>query len=84
MKLKRPEIELPNDGQYVLVHIKNRLWTDPRDPFGVFWKVVRFVDRDERKFNPNNKKPYLWREFGPGTYFGQDVDYWIELPHVKT
>ena len=28
----------------------------------------------------NNLKPYAWDEFGPGKYFGQDVDYWQLLP----
>jgi hypothetical protein len=28
----------------------------------------------------NNLKPYCWREFGPSTHFGQEVDYWCELP----
>lgn len=28
----------------------------------------------------NNQKPYNWREFGPGTLAGQDVDMWAELP----
>ena len=28
----------------------------------------------------NNLRPYAWEEFGPSSYFGQDVDYWCELP----
>jgi len=28
----------------------------------------------------NNQVPYYWREFGPGSYFGQEVDFWFELP----
>lgn len=30
----------------------------------------------------NNAKPYEFKEFGPGTYFGQDVDVWCELPSL--
>lgn len=28
----------------------------------------------------NNQVPYGWDEFGPGSYFGQEVDFWFELP----
>lgn len=28
----------------------------------------------------NNLVPYCWREFGPGKLFGQDVDFWMDLP----
>jgi hypothetical protein len=28
----------------------------------------------------NNKMPYVWQEFGPSCHFGQEVDFWCELP----
>jgi len=28
----------------------------------------------------NNFLPYQWKEFGPGSFFGQEVDYWMMLP----
>jgi hypothetical protein len=28
----------------------------------------------------NNKKPYAWHEFGPGEFFGQEVERWMEIP----
>lgn len=28
----------------------------------------------------NNLKPYYFSGFGPGSYFGQEVDEWCELP----
>lgn len=31
----------------------------------------------------NNKKPYCFKEFGPGSIFGQNVDIWCELPNVS-
>lgn len=31
----------------------------------------------------NNLVPYCWDTFGPGTYFGQEVDYWCELPELE-
>ena len=30
----------------------------------------------------NNLKPYCWDSFGASSYFGQDVDYWFELPQI--
>lgn len=32
----------------------------------------------------NNLVPYLWATFGPGSFFGQYVDYWIEIPPLAT
>ena len=31
----------------------------------------------------NNTAPYAWEEFGPSTYFGQEVDFWCELPTME-
>jgi hypothetical protein len=28
----------------------------------------------------NNLRPYVWKEWGPGRLFGQDVDFWMPLP----
>ena len=28
----------------------------------------------------NDQRPYNWTPFGPGSYFGQEVDCWKELP----
>lgn len=30
----------------------------------------------------NNLRPYQWISFGPGNYFGQEVDYWMEIPEL--
>ena len=30
----------------------------------------------------NNLRPYNWENFGPGDWFGQDVDYWMPIPPV--
>ena len=32
----------------------------------------------------NNLVPYKWEPFGPGSYFGQEVDYWCELPSIDS
>ena len=41
-------------------------------------KTIQFGDEDG-----NNVKPYRFKEFGPGQYFGQEVDIWCELPVVE-
>jgi Protein of unknown function (DUF551) len=28
----------------------------------------------------NNEVPYVWKEFGPGSFFGQDITHWMLLP----
>lgn len=49
-------------------------------------KSNSYFDRERaREYRPgdeafNNLKPYAFSEFGPGSYFGQEVDEWCELP----
>ena len=31
----------------------------------------------------NNQVPYRWTTFGSSEYFGQDVDWWCELPVIS-
>lgn len=31
----------------------------------------------------NNQRPYNWDEFGPGSFFGQECEFWYYLPHPK-
>lgn len=31
----------------------------------------------------NNQRAYIWDTFGPGSHFGQDIDYWAPLPIAK-
>lgn len=66
----------------------NRYW--------VVVKFVRGISKAERAIlsddNPrknlyqsgdewdNNKMPYYWTPFGAGSFWGQEVDYWCELP----
>jgi hypothetical protein len=47
-------------------------------------------DSDERKriycmedeFG-NNNVPYAWAQFGPDSFFGQNIDMWMEIPRNK-
>jgi len=40
-------------------------------------RKLNFKGADEDR---NNQRPYRWEEFGPSTWFGQDVLYWMPLP----
>ena len=109
---------LPEDKQYVLIHLTKTNWVDNDDPNGNrYWKVAKFTkgltedDREEMKngnipdvpeviwcasegthdvmrsdiykgsdVQGNNHTPFNWEEFGPSSYFGQEVDFWCELP----
>jgi hypothetical protein len=92
------EDKLPEDNSYVLVHLINMPWLDENDREGKrFFKVVKFkkgFSAKELKENniecyrardqwENNLKPYSWSEFGPCHYFGQEVDYWMEIPRLE-
>lgn len=39
------------------------------------WRT--FSGADE---HANNRKPYRWKDQGPGSYFGQEVSHWMPLP----
>ena len=116
---------LPNNKEYVLIHITKTNWGDDDDPKeNRYWRVAKFVkgiskverekmasgelpDEDTVGFifptppgeviqikskrskshrsedeGGNNHKPYNWEEFGPSSYFGQEVDYWCRLPNI--
>lgn len=125
MKVISVEERLPENNQYVLVHLTKDNWGDADDPDGNrYWKVAKFIrgisEEDRLKMKKgllpdpdiigwtcptppgkwishvnkrsatyqkgdvhgNNTVPYVWEEFGPSSYSGQEVDYWCELPVV--
>lgn len=74
--------KLPLLGRYVVCHYTGGNWTDFADQEGCEWVVARRVN-DTGGNNPNNKRKYYWDTFGPGMIFGQEVDYWAELPRRR-
>lgn len=68
----------------------NRYWTVVKFVRGLSQKDRALLDvTDERRriysFGDegfNNLRAYEWSEFGPGSHFGQDVNYWCELPEI--
>lgn len=71
--------KLPPANTYVLVHYSGGNHRDGDDQFGCECRVMKFV-KDSNMEVGNNLRPYRWLEFGPGSLFGQDVDYWQLLP----
>ncbi|AUR81735.1 hypothetical protein NVP1089O_85 [Vibrio phage 1.089.O._10N.261.51.F9] len=69
--------ELPEKGQYVLGYLKKDNWCDDSDTLdNRYFKVVKFSPCEP---HGNNQTPYEWREFGPSTYFGHEIDVWYPL-----
>lgn len=78
--IKSIDVEQPREGQHVLAHLTLDNWNDKDDPDGNrYWVVVKFK---KEVVDGNNRKPFRWDAFGPSSYFGQDVDYWCELPVI--
>lgn len=90
--------ELPPNNNYVLIHLNKCNWHDNDDPNNLrYYKIAKFVrgiTKEYRQKNNiaiirgededgNNLKPYRWIEFGPGSYFGQEVDFWMQIPPLK-
>lgn len=56
-------------------------WIAPGDVLRrvIYKRSETFRGEDEYA---NNLRPYQWVTFGPGTYFGQEVDYWMRIPDI--
>lgn len=94
---KISEGKLPEHNQYVLAYFPDSPWIDDSCVNEEHkWVVVKFVrgrtlkDRETMPFETpirgqdeygNNKKPYYWDAFGPGSFFGQEASVWCTLPY---
>lgn len=66
---------------FKVVKFERGLSKSDRDKLPVVAKrKYHYYPADERD---NNKRAYCWGEFGPGAYWGQEVDYWMELPLLQ-
>ena len=90
---------LPDDGTWVLAHYNGDNWGEDKGQYWIVAKFIRGRSMAERKADlnydtrdcisaedeyGNNERAFYWNEFGPGSKFGQDVDYWMALPNVPT
>jgi hypothetical protein len=87
------EEQLPKDGEVVIVYFGNQ---NTRSKISIvrFEKGISKQEREDLKeSNPerfrtykssdedgNNKRPYIWKNLGPGSYFGQEATHWMPLP----
>ncbi len=71
--------KLPEFGKFVVCHSNLDNWICSTDEKGVYWKVAR---RLPIKIHDNHKVPYYWENWGPGMFFGHEVDMWFELPSL--
>lgn len=93
----KTEDMLPPYGKYVLARHNRGSWVDREDQDNVNCVVVKLVKgrtHDEvwaqdpvvLKFadqEGNNQRPYAWDEFGPDSYFGQDITHWMVIPPLE-
>lgn len=70
--------------------------TDQKNVNCVVVKLIKGITEEERALLPdtddrkrrytkadisgNNLVPYHWEQFGPDSFFGQNIDEWIEIP----
>jgi hypothetical protein len=83
------EDSLPPSGKNVLIYLKNDKISIASLSYGISkierdalkesdperYRTYSFADEDS-----NNKVAYRWKENGPGSYFGQEVLYWMPMP----
>ena len=68
----------------------NRYWVVVKFVRGISLEQrERLPDDDPQKYAfrncdafGNNVEAYCWEEFGPGHFFGHEVDFWSELPQL--
>lgn len=91
--------KLPEDNQTVLIHLNNENLGNNPDWYWVTATFRRGLSQAERaklsdsnirkrtySFGDeegNNAVPYKWDGHGYSSYWGQDVDYWCELPKLN-
>ena len=52
-----------------------------RESFPRSERKLIYKEEDEQG---NNAKGYNWQEFGPGSFFGQEITYWSHIEDVPT
>ena len=79
---------LPEDKTYVLIHITWDNCFDSDDQRGVNIKVAKFVRKTPFQLinylQVSGDMPYSWQEFGPSSFRGKDVDYWMPISELPT
>ena len=71
--------KLPREGKYVLGRYSGGNWHDSEDQDNVICVVVKRIKGEAKD---NNKVPYKWDTFGPGSFFGQDISHWMPIEGI--
>lgn len=79
MEWIRTEDALPPFGKYVLARHSRGTWRDSDDQENVNCVVLKRV---KCEVGGNNLVPYKWKEFGPDSFFGQDISHWCPIPEL--
>ena len=59
-------------------------WTRPTPPGDwISHENKRSSTYKQGDVHGNNSVPYAWDAFGPGSYFGQEVNIWARLPDLE-
>ena len=73
---RRPE------GAYCKVaKLRRGISLEDREAMKLRGKQRSATVRPEEEYG-NNHRPYKWQSFGPDTYLGQEVDYWMHIPSL--
>ena len=72
-KMKSGELPDPDSHSYIMPNGILKI--------GISKRSETYTGADEYA---NNLRPYQWVDFGPGNYFGQEVDFWMRIPPLST
>ena len=63
--------------------MKSGLLHDPDDTYIGFKGECKTCKRSQMFHSEdesgNNKLPYIWQPFGPNSFYGQEIDYWMPI-----
>ena len=71
----QPISTIPKDGRMILVIYKGGNWIYPEDPVKVCYRVVYHSAP-----GGDDPSPYVFHEFGLGSFREADLSHWMELP----
>lgn len=81
----RPWIDSEDDPKWKVakcvygISMEQREKLKKSDSFADIYRGSVYRSEDEWG---NNLVPYCFEEFGPGSFFGQEIDIWCELPEI--
>lgn len=74
--------ELPEPYKAVVIWVPTRPWESQKVGNGIFYKIA-WLEKGKHLESGNNHRPYIFYEFGPDRYFGQEVIAWAYVEELK-